>query len=51
MLVKLNIVIFDRPLFVLLPRGFIPSAYLGGLDEALCSSQCLNKGGDLAFCQ
>jgi len=50
-LVKLSIAIFDRPLFVLLPWQFIPSAYFGGLDIALGPSQRLNKGGDLALCQ
>jgi len=50
-LVKLSIAIFDRPLFVLLPRGFIPSAYFGGLGKSLGPSQCLNEGGDLAFYQ
>jgi len=50
-LVKLSIAIFDCPLFVLLPRGFIPIAYFGGLDKALGPSQRLNKGGDLAFRQ
>ena len=48
-LVWLDIMVFPRPLPVLLMLRLVPCTYLRGLDKILHFSQCISKGRTLLF--